>query len=162
MKFYIMTLVSIITVLAIKSYTINAQDHNVNDIDIEMMASTKLLNKADTLRHQKMISRFVNGIESSEYVYGKYTGSADFPSDVYQNYERIQRVCTVQELNHMLDHDSPVVRIYAHRALMENDMMVYPHHQEELIRDSAEVVVMDGLSLSKTRVLNIVSENMFQ
>lgn len=157
-----MTLVSIVTVLAIKSYTINAQDGDVNDKIIERMASTKLLNKADTLRHQKMISRFVSGIESSEYVYGKYRGAANFPSDVYQNYERIQRVCTVQELNKMLDHESPVVRVYAHRALMENEMMVYPHHQEELIRDSAEVLVVDGLAFSKTRVLNIVSENMFQ
>ena len=158
MRFYIMTLVSIITVLAIKSYTINAQDDNVGDLEIEMMASTELLNKADTLRHHKMISRF----ESSDYVYGKFAGSANFPNDTYQNYERIQRVCTVQELNKMLDHESPVVRVYAHRALMENKMMVYPHHQEELIRDSAEVLVIDGLSISKTNVLNIVAENMFQ
>ena len=54
-----MTLVSVVVVLTIKSYTLEAQDKVVNDVDVERMASCKLINHADTLRHEKMINRFV-------------------------------------------------------------------------------------------------------
>lgn len=162
MRYYIMTLISIITVLAIKSYTINAQDHPVDDVDLELMASGELLNKADTLRHQKMIKRFVNDIAGSEMVYGKYAGSADFPTPVYEDYARIQRVATVQELNNLVEHESAVVRVYAHRALMENNMEITDTHLDALITDSSEVMLVDGLSISKVRVMDLVSQNIFQ
>jgi hypothetical protein len=157
-----MTLISIVTVLAIKSYTINAQDRPVNDVDLEMMASEALLNKADTIRHQKMIKRFVKGIEGADMVYGRYAGSADFPTSVFENYERIQRVATVQELNELVEHDSPVVRVYAHRALMENNMSIQPIHLESLIADTTEIMMMNGLEISKVRVMDVVAQNIFQ
>ena len=163
MRFYIMTLVSIITVLAIKSYTINAQaESNIDDLDVEIMASAALLTKADTVRHQKMIKRFVKTIESSPYVYGEFSGSADFPNSVYENYQRIERVSTAQELNTMLLHESPVVRVYAHRALMANQMEIYGDNLDALVADSAEVYQIDGLAISKVRVMDIVTANMFR
>lgn len=163
MRYYIMTLVSIITVLAIKSYTINAQDQsNIDDLDVEIMASTELLTHADTLRHQKMINRFVQSIESSPYVYGQYSGSANFPNEVYEDYQRIERVCTVQELNEMLKHESPVVRVYAHQALMNNQMDITKDNLESMIIDSSEVYKIDGLAIEKVRVMDLVATNIFQ
>lgn len=162
MRYYIMTLISIVAVVAIKSYTINAQGRAINDIDVELMAATDLLNHADTVRHEKMIERFVQGIEKSEYVYGKYAGSAEFPTQTYVNYERILRVGTTQELHALLLHESPVVRVYAHKALTANDMAIETALLEVLIADTTQVVCIDGLAISKMRVMDIVSENIFQ
>ena len=46
---------------------------------------------------------------------------------------------TLEELNTMLLHESPVVRVYAHRALMANQMEIYGDNLNALVADSAEV-----------------------
>lgn len=162
MKYYIMTLISIVAVLAIKSYTINAQGRVANDGDVEIMAKTELLNKEDTIRHQKMINQFLDDLEKSEFVYGKYAGSAEFPTYTYLNFERIQRVGTPEELNALLAHESAVVRVYAHQALTTNQMEIPTETLEALMMDSAEVICVNGMEISKARVMDLVAENLFQ
>lgn len=156
-----MTLVSIVVVLAIKSYTINAQDRPMNDRDIEILASVDLLNKADTLRHQKMINHFVESLETSEILYGKFVGAASFPSEIYQDYERIQRVGTEEELNALLIHESPVVRLYAHQALTANGMNLDAEAIELLVNDTTSVLIQDGLEIKKVSVMDLASTYMF-
>ena len=161
MKYYIMTLVSIVTVLAIKSYTINAQDQPIDDMEVAMMASGELLNKADTIRHQKMINRFIKGIEGSEILYGKYSGSAEFSNDIYENFERIQRVGTAEELNDLLVHESPVVRLYAHKALAVNGMPMDHDKLEALVNDTTTLIQHDGFIITKVTVGDLACRNMF-
>lgn len=162
MKYYIMTLVSIVVVLAIKSYTINAQDKPINDTQVELMASGKLLNHADTVRHQKMINRFLTDLEMSEFLCERYMGAAEFPSEVFENYERIQRVGTEEELNTLLSHESPVVRIYAQRALSVNNMNANPEALELLVNDTTSVLQFDGLKIRKVAVMDLACEHLFK
>ncbi len=161
MKYYIMTLVSIVVVLGIKSYTINAQQTPVDDVEVELMASSELLNKADTIRHQKMIKRFVVGLEKSEVLYGKFTGPANIPNKVYQDYERIQRVGTKEELNSLMTHNSPVVRLYAQRALMNNNMEMDRVAVEYLVNDTTTIMYHDGFDIKLETVGDIASEQLF-
>lgn len=161
MKFYITTIVSIFVVLTIKSYTSNASEQPVLDKDLVMMASTKLLSKADTVRHAKMIKRFVSSLENSEHVQLKFNGSANFPNETFENYERLEKVSTKEELNQLLSHDSPVVRIYAHKALANNNMEMNKVQLQTLLNDSSEVIIVDGLSIRETRVMDEVSNYVF-
>lgn len=161
MKYYIMTLVSIVVVLAIKSYTINAQDKPVNDSQVELMASGDLLNQADTVRHQKMINRFLSKLETSEKLNERYTGAANFPNQVFENYERIERVGTKEELNELLLHESPIVRIYAHRALAANQMEMDKVAMELLVNDTTLVFQHDGAHLIPVRVMDLASAYLF-
>jgi hypothetical protein len=156
-----MTLVSVVVVLTIKSYTLEAQDKVVNDVDVERMASCKLINHADTLRHEKMINRFVFDLEKSDALYEKYSGSADFPNETYSDFERLKRVATQQELNNLLVHESGIVRVYAHRALMDNNMYVNKYQLEMLASDTSSIAVIDGLSYSKIEVKDLVSKRLF-
>lgn len=160
-RFYIMTLLSVVVVLALKSYTITAQDREVNDTEVEKMASMELLNRADTVRHQLMINRFVKNIESSEILYGKYFGAAEFPTAIYADYERIQRVGTQQELNTLLAHQSPVVRVYAHQALAENNMDINPELLELLLNDTTSITCLDRVSVTEKMVMDIVCNHVF-
>lgn len=161
MKYYIMTLVSIVVVLAIKSYTINAQDKPINDQQVELMASGELLNLADTIRHQKMINRFLSKLETSEKLYERYTGAANFPNQVFENYERIERVGTEEELNELLLHESPVVRIYAHRALAVNQMEMDNEAMELLVNDTTLVFRHDGVHIIPVRVMDLAANHLF-
>lgn len=161
MKYYIMTLVSFVVVLGIKSYTINAQQAPVDDVDVELMASSQLLTQADTIRHQKMIKRFVVGLEKSEVLYGKFTGPANIPNTVFQDYERIQRVGTKEELNRLMNHDSPIVRLYAQKALLNNNMKMNRTAVEYLVNDTTTVMYHNGLNIKIETVGNIASEQLF-
>lgn len=160
-RFYIMTLLSVVVVLALKSYTITAQDRIVNDSEVEEMASMKLINRSDTVRHQMMINRFVGNIKKSDILYSKYFGAADFPTEVYADYERIQRVGTVQELNTLLAHESPIIRIYAHKALVANKMPINVDLLELLLNDTTQVVYYNNNIISDEQVMDLVCENVF-
>lgn len=161
MRFYITTLVSIIVVLTIKSYTSTATEQPVQDKDLVLMASTELLSKADTVRHAKMIKRFVHSLEQSEVVQLKYSGSANFPHPTYQNYERLERVGTKEELNLLLDHESPIVRVYAHKALVTKGLPINNEKMVNLLNDTSTVMIVDGLKISEDHVMNIVSDYVF-
>lgn len=162
MRYYIMTLVSVIVVLTIKSYTSTAQDEPINDLDLERMANYELLNHSDTVRHRKMIDRFVKSLETSEYIHGKYEGCANFENETFSSYERLERTATEQELQSLLMNQNPVVRLYAHKALVANDMKIPTDFLELSVQDSTEIVFIDGMSINKVRVMDLVSENLFQ
>jgi hypothetical protein len=161
MRFYIMTLVSIIAVLAVKSYTTTAQDTPLNDVELEVMADFELLNKQDTIRHRKMINRFIQPITQSEVVYGKFKGSGPFTNETYINFERLKRTATQYELNELLLNENPVVRVYAHKALVSNQMEIRSDIAESLVQDSSEVIIIDGFKAQEMMVMDIVSESIF-
>ena len=157
-----MTLVSIVVVLGIKSYTINAQDQPMNDGDLELLAGIELLNHSDTVRHQKMIDRFVKSLEKAEFLYGRFTGPAEIPNEVYADYERIQRVGTHEELQLLMTHDSPIVRLYAHQAMAINGMDMDRSTLESMLNDTTLVLVQNGLEIKQVPVMELAAEYVFR
>lgn len=133
----------------------------MNDGDLEVLAGIELLNHADSVRHEKMINRFVRSLEESQFLYGKFTGPAEIPNEVYSDYERIQRVGTKEELNKLMTHESAIVRLYAHKALVTNNMQMDPNTLETMVNDTTLVYIQNGLEIKQVSVMELAAANMF-
>lgn len=161
MRYYIMTLVSIVVVLTIKSYTTTAQDTPVNDVELEKFAHYDLINKADTLRHKKIISRFVHGIASDTCVTGKYLQQGVLPNPDFESYERLERTATNHELSELAKHDNPVMRVYAINAIASRDIELDTALLNDLIMDSTEVMIVDGFVTKQIVISDLAAGSLF-
>jgi hypothetical protein len=163
MKYRLLTLFSIIVALAVKTYTINAQEGAIDDEDVELLASWELKNKSDSVHHQKQVNRIVKELAKAERITEQYTGAASLTKcETYQEYTRLKKAANEFELNKLLIHRSPIIRVYAHRALMENNMTPNTFHIESIANDSTEIEWLNGDVLVKTTVMDLVTNNMFQ
>lgn len=156
-----MTLVSVIVVLTIKSYTTTAQDRPVNDIELEKLTQYELINKADTIRHRKMISRFVNNLVTDSCVTGKFMQQGVLPNPDFDCYERLERTATTEELKELVSHENPVMRAYAINAIATRDIELNTSLLNALIYDSAEVLIVDGLYGKQVRISDLAAAKLF-
>ena len=162
MKLHLLTVFSIVIALAVKSYTINAQDGVIDDYEIELLANWDLLNANDSLFHQKHINRIVEKLAQSPYVTEEKMGVASTTSDTYLDYTKLRKAAKAHELDELLVHPSPIIRVYAHRAIMENGMYANSAHVENMINDSTSIGWMAGNLMIETTVMDMVAQNMFQ
>ena len=68
MKYRLLTLFSIIVALAIKTYSMNAQDGVIDDEDVEVLEKWELKNKSDSVYHEKHVNRIVHELSKSPYI----------------------------------------------------------------------------------------------
>ncbi|MEJ6799921.1 MAG: hypothetical protein QNK77_01950 [Crocinitomicaceae bacterium] len=161
MKLRLLTLFSIIVALAIKTYSINAQDGVIDDEDVELLTKWELKNKSDSVYHEKHVHRIVSTLSKSPYIAeDKITVVAS--SEIYHEYSKLKKVANAYELNKLLIHPSPIIRVYSHRAIMENNYMPNTLHLELISSDSTDIEWMDGDLMVKTTVMEMVTKNIFQ
>jgi hypothetical protein len=156
-----MTLVSVVVVLTIKSYTTTAQDRPINDVELEELAKYDLLNRADTLRHRKIVDRFVSALAFDTVVSGKFTSQGVLPNPDFASYERIERIATEEELTDLLSHENPVVRAYAIQAIAVREINLDSEMLNLLTSDTTKILFIDGFSGRETRISDLVAEELF-
>ncbi|NRA10361.1 MAG: hypothetical protein HRT57_00225 [Crocinitomicaceae bacterium] len=161
MKLRLLTLFSIIVVLAIKTYSINAQDGVIDDEDVELLTRWELKNKSDSVYHEKHVHRIVSALSKSPYI-AEDKITAVKSSEIYHEYSKLKKVANEYELNKLLVHPSPIIRVYSHRALMEKNYEPNTLHLEVIANDSTNIEWMRGDVMIKTTVMEIVAENMFR
>lgn len=160
MKYRLLTLFSIIVALAIKTYSINAQDGVIDDEEIEVLENWELKNKSDSIHHQKHVNRIVSVLSKSPYIAEDKINIVS-SSEIYHEYSRLKKVANESELNRLMIHPSAIIRVYAHRALMEKNMRPNTEHLEVIAGDSSHVEWMQGDLMVHTTVMDIVTKNMF-
>jgi len=162
MKFRLLTLFSIILALVIKTYAVNTRDGVIDEEEVELLATWELKNHEDSIQHQEHVYRIVDVIASSDKVTEEYTGAASLVKcNTYYEYTKLRRAANEVELNGLLLHDSPIIRVYAHRALMERELMVNPDFVAQIANDSTAIEWLNGDVLVRTTVMDLVSSNMF-
>jgi len=162
MKFKLLTLFSIIMALVIKTYSLSARDGVIDDEEVELLAQWELKNADDSLRHQKHVGILANELAESKQITEEYTGAgALVKCKTYHHYTRLRTAANEFELNELLTHKSPVIRVYAHRAMMERNLSPDPDVVSEMAADSSEIQWLNGDVLIHTTVMDMVSSNMF-
>ena len=112
---------------------INAQDGVIDDEDVELLTKWELKNKSDSVYHEKHVHRIVSTLSKSPYIAeDKITVVAS--SEIYHEYSKLKKVANAHELNKLLIHPSPIIRVYSHRALMENNYEPNTLHLEASAR----------------------------
>lgn len=162
MKYRLLTLFSIILALVIKTASLSAKDGVIDDEEVELLSLWKLKNADDSLRHENHISLLAEELAKSEQITEEFTGAGSLvQTETYQHYSRLRKAANESELNDLLAHESPVIRVYAHRAIMERELNPNPQMVAQIANDSTEIAWLNGDVLVHTTVMDIVSTNMF-
>lgn len=163
MKFKLLTLFSIILALVIKTYSLNARDGVIDDEEVELLAQWELKNADDSTRHQQHVNLLAKELAEYDQVTEEFRGAgAMIKCKTYHHYARLRKAANESELNDLLTHESPVIRVYAHRAMMERDFHPNPVIVAEMAADSTEIEWLNGDVLIHTTVMDMVSSNMFR
>lgn len=162
MKFRLLTLFSIIVVLVVKTYTLSARDGVIDAEEAEILATWELKNHEDSVQHEKHVLRIVDVLAKSDQVTEEFTGAASLvPCEGYKEYAKLRIAANEAELNSLLLHKSPVIRVYAHRAMVERNLQPDPEMLAILAGDPTTVEYLKGDLLIHTTVMDLVSANMF-
>lgn len=162
MKFKLLTLFSIILALVIKTYSLSARDGVIDDEEVTLLAQWELKNADDSIRHQQHVGILAEELAESNQITEEFTGvGAMVKCEAYYNYSRLRTAAHEYELNELLTHESPVIRVYAHRAMMERKFKPDPNIVAAMAADSTEVQWLNGDVLVHTTVMDMVSSNMF-
>jgi hypothetical protein len=163
MKFKLLTLFSIILALVIKTASLSVRDGVIDDDEVELLSQWELKNADDSLRHQEHIYILANELAKSKQITEEYRGAgALIKCDTYHQFERLRKAANEAELNTLLSHDSPVIRVYAHRAMMDRELAPNPDIVSQMAGDSTEIEWLNGDVLVHTTVMDLVSANMFR
>lgn len=162
MKYRLLTLFSIILALVVKTYALSSRDGVIDDEEVELLAAWELKNKEDSIQHQAHVYRIVEVLATADRVTEEYTGAGSLiKCNTYHEYSKLRRAANEKELNELLTHDSPIIRVYAHRAMMERELQPNPDIVATMANDSTEVEWLNGDVLVHTTVMELVSSNMF-
>lgn len=163
MKFKLLTLFSIILALVVKTYSLSARDGVIDDEEVALLAQWELKNADDSLRHQQHVGILAKELAASNQITEEFTGAgAMVKCKTYYNYARLRTAANEFELNELLTHESPIIRVYAHRAMMERKLNPDPTIVAAMAADSTEVEWLNGDVLVHTTVMDMVSSNMFR
>lgn len=163
MKYKLLTLFSIILALVVKTYSLSARDGVIDDEEVALLAEWELKNADDSLRHQQHIGILAEELAGFNQITEEFTGAgAMVKCETYHHYSRLRTAANEFELNNLLTHESPVIRVYAHRAMMERKLNPDPNIVAAMAADSTEVQWLNGDVLVHTTVMDMVSANMFQ
>jgi len=135
MKLRMLSLLSIILVLTVKSMDISAKDYHelrvfanaIPDVPYAPMFPTDGYNELDSVIYQ---------LAQANSIKERCIGYSDSITSEYLAYERLKMIASEEELNELMLHNSPIVKIYAHRALVMNDMNMNCDYELTLLEDS--------------------------
>lgn len=163
MKYRLLTLFSVIVALVVKTYALSSRDGIIDDEEVELLATWELKNQEDSIQHQKHVNRIVDVLAESDKITEEYTGAASLVKcETYYQYSKLRLAANEEELNNLLLHESPIIRVYAHRAMMERDFQPNPERVAIIVNDATEVEWLNGDVLVRTTVMDMVSSNMFR
>lgn len=162
MKFRLLTLFSIIVALVVKTYALNSRDGVIDDDDAQLLATWQLKNREDSMHHEKHVLRIVDVLAKSDRVTEEFTGAGSLiKCKTYSEYSKLRLVANEEELNNLLLHDSPIIRVYAHRAMMERRLQPNEDLVAQIANDSTAITWLNGDIVVQTTVMDLVSSNMF-
>lgn len=158
MKFRMLSILSIVLVLMIKSLDISAKDYNnfrflVNAIPADpSMIPFPLETQLDSVVYTLAQANSVLDAENPEF---------DLTSS-FEAYEKLKLVATEAELNELMLHESPVVRVYAYRALVVNALNMNCDYESQLLLDSTCVDWVENGKVVNTTVSDLVQHTYFE
>lgn len=158
MKFRLLSLLSVVLVLSIKAYETTAhelnKDRSVSIYQPDLgFTNDQLLNPVSTIDSLVLI------ISESNVVKEAQVGLSGATPKEYEAFQHLKEVATKDELNGLLTHYAPSVRVYAYRALVANEMEIEATYQEALLKDTTEVDWFSGCILMPSSVQELVSHN---
>ncbi len=157
MKVRLLSLVSVVLVLSIKAYETKARESN----DARRMAIFEPesdLVDGNQFMFISPLDSLVAILSESKAVKEQHVGFAGITPKEYRAFETLKETAEQEELNNLLTHHSPIVRVYAYRALYANEMEINVDYETALMNDTTAVDWFSGCVLMPSSVQDLVSE----
>ncbi len=159
MKFRLLSLLSVVLVLSIKAYETTAHEMNEERFKQRVLQPAPSFLDGEIYLPTSTMDSLVTILSESRAVKERAVGFAGSTPREYRAFEKLKTVGTEDELNGLLTHYSPVVRVYAYRALVSNDMSINASYQETVLNDTAAVDWFSGCILMETSVQRLVNQD---
>lgn len=159
MKVNLLSLLSVVLVLSLKAYEISAREENRENRSEAYHPALAFLDTEEYhyLESASMDS-LINQLGRSTTIKERYVGFASSTPNEYILYSKLKESATQDELNGLMRHYSPVVRVYAYRALISNEMEVNVTYENSLYEDTTSVNWFSGCIYKSSTVKQIVEQ----
>ncbi len=160
MKLRMLSVLSIVVALMIKSMDISAQDYN----NLRILAHAIPAETPSLIPFplETELDSVVYQLAQSEGIMERFVGAFDTITPAFEAYERLKMIASEDQLNELMRHDSPIVKIYAYRALVVNQMNMNCDYEQELIGDSTCIDWFSEDLLTNTTVAEMVQRPYFE
>lgn len=122
MKYRMLSLLSIILVISVKSLEISAKDYHELRVMARAIPPDPYAPQIVPFILENELDSVVYQLAQAPGIKEMYLGTNDSITSEFLAYEKLKGLATEKELNALLIHNSPVVKVYAYRALIVNDM----------------------------------------
>ncbi len=158
MKFRMLSLLSIILALTVKSMEISAKDYNELRVFVNAIPSTTTQNFMAYRLENKLDSVVFHIIQTST-VTDVFEPNTDLSSDNYSSFNELKKSANENELNALLSHQSAPVKVYAYRALLSQSMNVNSDFEIALLNDTSCVNLLSNNKLISSTVMEIAEND---
>ncbi len=157
MKFRMMSLLSIILVLSVKSLEISAKDYYELRVMVNAIPPDPYAPHLLPYALENKLDSIVFRISQAPVVSDMYGMANDSVTQEPNAFKLLQTTATEQELNELMLHDSPVVKVYAYRAILFNEMNMNCEYELSLLEDTTCVGY-----LTKNQIINSTVKDLVQ
>jgi len=158
MKFRMLSLLSIILALTVKSMEISAKDYNELRVFVNAIPSTTTQNLMAYRLENKLDSVVFHIIQTST-VSDVFEPTTEQTFENNTSFDELIKSANENELNALLMHQSAPVKIYAFRALLAQSMNVNSDFELALLNDTSCVNLISRDQIIPTTVKEIVEND---
>jgi len=160
MKLRMLSVLSIVIALLIKSVEISAQDYHY----LRVLAHAVPAESPTFLPYpmETQLDSAIYQLAQTNVVMERFVGINDSITPEFEAYEKLKMLASEQELNDLLLHASPVVKVYAHRALVVNEMNMNCDYELALFEDTTCIDWFADDLLTNTTVAEMVQQEYFE
>lgn len=158
MKFRMLSLLSIILALTVKSMEISAKDYNELRVFVNAIPSTTTQNLMAYRLENKLDSVVFHIIQTST-VSDVFEPNSEQTLENNTSFDELIKSANENELNALLMHQSAPVKIYAYRALLAQSMNVNSDFELALLNDTSCVNLISRDKIIPTTVKEIVEND---
>jgi len=158
MKFRMLSLLSIILALTVKSMEISAKDYNELRVFVNAIPSTTTENFMAYRLENKLDSIVFHIIQTSTVTDVFESNTNSLESD--NSFTELIKIASENELNALLAHQSAPVKVYAYRALISQSMNVNSDFELALFSDTSCVNRVSGDKIIPSTVRDVVENDL--
>ncbi|MDG1330966.1 MAG: hypothetical protein P8P74_01445 [Crocinitomicaceae bacterium] len=157
MKVHLLSLLSVVLVLSLKAYETSAREEiQANRSEAYHPALAFLDAEEYHYSESASLDSLINKLGRSNTIKEQYVGFSGLTPNEYILFEKLKSTASEYELNNLMKHYSPVVRVYAYRALIANEMEVNASYENFLYEDTTSVDWFSGCIYKTSTVQQIV------
>lgn len=159
MKVNLLSLLSVVLVLSVKAYEISAREE-IQERRTEVYHPALAFLDVEEYHYSESesLDSLINELGRSNTVKERYVGFAGLTPNEYIMFEKLKAYGSQYELNNLMKHYSPVVRVYAYRALIANEMEVNASYENFLYDDTTSVNWFSGCIYKSSTVQQVVEQ----